>query len=595
MKLPKRLRDQLAEPRALVWAPLLGTLLMLPALGVGYVMDDFVHLAALDDSAPRILRHAPHELYRFMPDDPRWRETALELGGLPWYIEPDLHGALLRPLAALTIAFDIAAFPGRPALAHLHSLLWFLALALVVARVYARLIPVAWVAALAALLFAVEDAHAHAVAWIANRHALISMTFGAAALLAHIRWRRDRSLVAAALAPASLALGLAAGESALSMTAYLFAFALFLDPGRPLARAASLVPCALVAVAWRVAYDLLGYGTHGMAAYVDPLENPGGYAAALAARLWILLSAQLHGLSADIAAFAPRELLAAFAVVAAVLVAAALLAVGPLVRRDPAARFFLVGGLVAALPLGATMPGDRVLLPVGLGGFGFVAFVIARFSTADVGALWRRRGARALGVLFVVAHLVIAPLLVPLRAWAPALMQESFTSVARSLDRLGPLEGKTVEVLRAPDFAWACLYSGPIRIHEKRPGPARLRLLATGVNALSVSRTGERTLLVEVDGGMMTSPLDDVVRESAFAVGERVELSDLTVTVTAVTADGRPAAFRVDHRAPLDEPGRIFATFAENGYEPFVLPAVGETVRLPALDVVALAKFRHEL
>ena len=65
--------------------------------------------------------------------------------------------------------------------------------------------------------------------------------------------------------------------------------------------------------------------------------------------------------------------------------------------------------------------------------------------------------------------------------------------------------------------------------------------------------------------------------------GERVELTGMTVEVTELTADGRPAEaiFRFDRE--LEDPMLVWLRSRRDGLVPFVPPPVGTSVTLPSL------------
>src|SRR5438105_3645185 len=88
----------------------------------------------------------------------------------------------------------------------------------------------------------------------ADGHPEHARALGLPALWLHDRWRRDQWRPGAWLAPAVLALGLAGGESALGVVAYLAAHALVFESGGLLSRLAKLWPYALVLVGWRALY-----------------------------------------------------------------------------------------------------------------------------------------------------------------------------------------------------------------------------------------------------------------------------------------------------------------------------------------------------
>jgi hypothetical protein len=116
-------------------------------------------------------------------------------------------------------------------------------LLLAAAALYRRLLAPSWLATFALCLYAIDDTHGATISWIANRNALIATLFGLLAILAHDRYRRDRpTRVYAALGPCLLLIGMLAGKAALATCAYLFSYALFLDPEGRRAGMRSLLP-----------------------------------------------------------------------------------------------------------------------------------------------------------------------------------------------------------------------------------------------------------------------------------------------------------------------------------------------------------------
>jgi hypothetical protein len=101
----------------------------------------------------------------------------------------------LRPLGTLLFALEWRAFGERPALFHLSSIAWFLALVVVVQVTFRRLLSPA-AAMVGAALFASLAIHVEAVALIANRSEVCSLLF---ALLALDAAARGRAVPAVAL------------------------------------------------------------------------------------------------------------------------------------------------------------------------------------------------------------------------------------------------------------------------------------------------------------------------------------------------------------------------------------------------------------
>ena len=222
-------------------------------------------------------------------------------GSTPGGPYPGLKAEFLQALTVLTHRLDYALWPDSPALMHAHSLLWLGAAVALTAAFYRRMFGATWVAGVAALLFAVDDARGATVGFIANRNVLVAATFGVSALIAHDRWRRDGSRPAAlagpAAAPGRLVLE-GGGDRDLRLPGRLR------DVRRPPGRWRGLLalwPYAAGVVAWAALRASWGYGVRDMGLYIDPLTDTGRYLAAAAGRLPILLLGQWGPIPADLA------------------------------------------------------------------------------------------------------------------------------------------------------------------------------------------------------------------------------------------------------------------------------------------------------
>ena len=267
------------------WVPpatiLLALLLVSPSLGVGPMADDYMHMARVD---PRLhvpgFAYAPLDLFTFASGDPKQRAVLLEEGVFGWWMAPDFRMSFWRPLSSLTHVLDHELWAHSSVLAHAHSLLWFAALLAVLAHLYRPFHP-PWIANLALVLYALDDARGWVLGWTANRNALVAATLAFAALLAHDRARRDGWRPGLWLAPALFGAALLGGEAALGVTGYFFAHALFVDEGPLARRLAWLWPYVALSVGWLVAYTALGYGTSGGGMYLNPLNEPAPRCASL--------------------------------------------------------------------------------------------------------------------------------------------------------------------------------------------------------------------------------------------------------------------------------------------------------------------------
>ncbi len=98
---------------------------------------------------------------------------------------------------------------------HIQSILWFALACAAAGALYRRFMTPAWVAGLAALLYALDDARGIGVGWLSGRNALLTILCGFFVLLCHDRWRRDGWRVGPFLSVRALAMGLLSGEAAL--------------------------------------------------------------------------------------------------------------------------------------------------------------------------------------------------------------------------------------------------------------------------------------------------------------------------------------------------------------------------------------------
>jgi hypothetical protein len=563
----------------------LAVLLGLPSLSTGLILDDFYHREVLQPvSAYRDLLGPPGEMFRFFRGDRARTGRIMDIGVFPWWTDPTLKAEFLQAIPVLTHRLDYALWPGSPALMHAHSLFWLGAAVAAAAVFYRRMLGPTRVAAVAALLFAVDDTRGTTVGFIANRNVLIAATFGFSALVCHDRWRRDGSRVSAFLAVLLVALALFSKEEGIGTCAYLTAYALCIDARGPWRGCMAILPYAMIVVIWRTLRDWWGYGVHNVGVYVDPLTDPGPYLAALAERLPVMLFGQWGPIPAEAGAVLHPPLSTVFWWSAVGFVALLFFAIAPLLKRDRLARLWAVGMLFATVPVCATLPMDRLLTLVGLGAFGLLAqfweFVFTRSDGAPENPWWRIP-ARALAWFFVAVHAIWAPFFSPCRATSPLgpFWVEHRLYVNASLD--ASIGEKTLVIVNAPSVAHAAYF--PFRqLAAGKPIPLHTRVLAPAAPSVRIRRLDERTLEVTPGWGYLDLVLDRVFRAERrpLAVGEQIKLTGMTVTVKALTADGRPsvAAFRFDE--PLESPSFVWLCFRGQSFVPFTLPAIGEETEI---------------
>lgn len=584
--LARRARELLGHRRLPLGVALVAIVLTLPSVFTGWVVDDYFHRVTLTGEgmfAPFV--RARFDLFQFFDGDPQRTWRMMDLGFAPWWTYPHIRGAFWRPLTVLTHWLDYQLWPNSPALMHVQSVLWWGAAAAAVAWLYRRLMAPAWLAGLAALLYAIDDARAMPVGFLANRNALPAVLFGVLALLAHDSWRRGGRRGGAWLAPLLLAASLLSAEAGIATCAYLAAHAVFLDRAGWRRGLLALSPYVVVVVAWRVAWSAQGYGVAGIGLYVDPLNEPLRFLQTLGTHAPLLLLGQWAGPPPELSILLTPTGAAWHWRAAVVVVAAMTLIVWPLVRRDRLARFWALGMLLALVPVCATFPADRLLVFAGIGAFGLIAqflrFVFDPANRAAAPQLWRGP-AKVMAGLLVVIHLGLAPLALPLRSSDPCGARLA-SRYALRLPADVDLAGRELIVVNLPNFLHGA-YFLPEREAAGLPVPQRLRVLASGMQAVDIRRPDARTLVIRPQRGFISWRFEELVRDERFPmhIGERVALTGMTVKVTALTDDERPAEARFGFDVPLEDPRLYWVCYRDGGFQPFDLPAVGERLSLPA-------------
>jgi hypothetical protein len=592
---PQVLKRWLSSPWAPVLAVALGLLLTAPALTVGFATDDHIHrVLSRPDTGVRGLPSRPLDLFVFSAGDLLENQQLMDEGVFPWWTLKSVKLAFMRPVSSLTHALDHALWPESASAMQAHSLLWFGLSLTLLALLYRRLFAAPWLASLALILYAVDDARGPTVGWIANRNGSIALALAIPVLLFHDRLRREQWARGRVAAPAMFALSLLAGESSLAIAAYLVAYAVQLDRGSMRERLVSLAPYLGVVLVWRVVYTLLGYGVLGSGVYVDPAASPVAFAWAIVTRLPLLLLSQLAAPWSDFAGIYPFVSEHATAVASLLSVCALVglfLLARPLLRDSARARFFALGMVLAALPICSTFPADRLLGFVGLGGMGLLALFIDRLlgSWALEREKLRRYASLGTASVLVLLHVVLSPPSLLLRARSMVSVEQLVRRADDSLPSDPSVRDKTVVVVNSPGdpFFGYLLIS---RLSRREARPQHLRWLSTGLTAVHVERVDERTLRVAPEGGFLQFNFDQMLRDEqhGFAPGERVELTGLSIVVETVSAQNKPLTVRAEFDRPLEHPSLLWFRWVGRELVPYELPALGATATLPAIDMLEL-------
>lgn len=509
----------------------------------------------------------------------------MNLGLLPWWSSEDFKLSFWRPVSNMTHRLDYALWPESAQLMHLQSILWYGAWTLCVSLLYRRLIPTAWVAGLAALIFAIDDAHSLPACWIAARTTLIAGFFAVVCLLLHDTWtRRSAAWPWAPLAAFAFALALLSKEAAIGTCAYLLAYALFIDSGSLRSRLLTLAPYGVIVMIWQLAYRFFGFGVSSSELYVDPADSPLRLLRIIIDRGPFLLFGQWG--------FPPPETVwlltplarQIFWVTAIVLLAGLFYILIPLLRTQRAARYFFVGMLIATVPACMGMISGRMLEYVGIGGTGLLALLLhALFKQRNSsGHLSDRWLSRILLPALLVIHLTFAPIGFFVSHWIfrkPLAIREEVLTHATMMPQLA---GKTVVLLNPPHASYTS-YLHIRRALAGQPLPAHVWALAPGrfthtQQTIHLKRLDLYRLQVEVQNGI---PIQlERGHKKPLCIGDRIDLDGMIVTVADIDSAGLPRNMVFEFSVPLESPSIMWIEILGNELSPWSPPTFGETISL---------------
>lgn len=589
IRLPANLKNILRTALTSRFSPyaiaILAIILTLPSLKGGLSFDDYHHKLLMIGSEIRLL-DSPIDMFNFFSGDPARTTEIMDHGFFPWWTHKDIKGAFWRPLASITHWLDYILWPDIPLLMHVQSVLWYGILAAAVAFLYRRFVSIAWVAGLAALLYAIDDAHGTPVGFLANRNAVMATLFGVLTILIHDKWRRGNLRMGLVVGPVLLAASLLSAEAGIATCAYLFAHAVFIDRGTLRRRFAAMIPYVAIVVIWRFLWTYLGYGVENMGAYIDPLSEPLSYIGAVKDRAPFLLLGQWAVPPSDLTMMIPPKYAILLWRSALVFLALLIVALIPLLWRQRSTRFWATGMILSVLPICATFPSDRLLMFVGIGTMGLVAqFIYTVFGKTEGQSkliLWRIPAVVLAGI-FILIHLIIAPLVLPVRAAYP-MIPRKFSDKMMITEGLDESVVNQDLVIVNPPITFLMLQSPMIWECNNQPIPRHLRVLTSSrFQPVEIYRPDAKTLIVRPAYGFYAHVLDALFRnkQNPFSVGDRVELTGMTVEIREISNDGQVAEAAFIFSVALEDPSLRWLQYKDGAFVPFTPPAVGQKMVLP--------------
>lgn len=586
----------------------LGLFLHWPSVHSGYRGDDYPQRAMLqgDFAAPR----APLDLFDFVSGDPADVRRLMDFGYMPWWTVPDLRLRMFRPLASALMVLDQRVLDLSPELQHAHSLVWYALLVLVCSRLYRRWLSLP-AAAVATVLFAVEEGHTVPIGWLANRSTLTATALGLLTLELHASAREATGpltkAVAASRAAATAvcaALALFVGEYAFTALAYVFAYECFRS--EPIAQRLRLaLPVVTPTLLYLVVHSLAGSDIRGSGYYLSPIREPFTYAAEALLRVPAMFSDLSFGLPSDWFNgigplrnwflkknwFSPEvwHAFPAWPIWHGALGYLAIFAFGwfvlEAIARSPEARrrplqVFALGALLSLLPAAGSLPGDRLIVAAAAGVSGVYGTLIVHAFPRPGHFAFRTIAA------WLVAFVVAGPLSLDRvyhsaegfafssegqRLWARAAeMPAADAARTTRVYLLG-----TADFLTAANLPWA-------RHAEGEPLPLSYRRLNPGTVPCDLLRTSDRSLrIMPLSSDLKYTAVPTLYRlESApLLPNQMIRMPGLEVLVEKVR-DGNPAIMHFTFDRPLEDPSLWFLESTVDGLKRFTMPKVGETVRL---------------
>lgn len=580
----RRAARSLESPKLPLFAAFVAATLTAPSLFAGLATEDFVQRAVV-----RMGSHGLPEALNLFGEARAMSDTEIasrnlecELRGwFPWLTDSRFHASFWRPLASLTHHLDYRAWPDLPVVMHAESILWYAALAFTVALVYRRLVAPRWVAGLAALFYAADDAHGHAVGWLINRNGVMATLFAVLALLAFDRFRRDGWRPGALLTPLFLALGLCSAEFSLCAVGYFVAYLFFVDRAPWGRRLWSAATWGSAVAGWAVAYRFLGHSTRASGLYIDPLAEPAAYAFEMAERAVVLVTGVFGAPPSDAWTHSGLYLQGLLVFWATVFGAFVLSVLSPLLRAERMARFWAAGLVLSLLPACTTFPEDRLLFFAGLGAMPLVAMLVAACFGARADGVPRPRptvAARALAAGFIGIHGLVAPLSLPYRSLAMFRYERTMREASTSLyapDRTR-LEGPLV-LVNGEDYYFTGMMA-MTRFARAEPTTRRMLTLAGTLEDVRLTRKDERRLEVRPKFGFLSRVFNRLYTRERVLRGTRIDLGSVRVTVSDVDARGQPTAALFEFPSPLEDPAYDWVIWQKGRYEHFSLPPPGASV-----------------
>lgn len=564
------------------WAlPLLVSLaLFVPGVFADHYNDDWTLRVIAEGRAPGF-DNSPWRLFEFTRSQANTTEL-IATGSMPWWTEPSLRLRFFRPLSSLLFALDVRVLGPSPTLAHVHSLLWIVALLWLTGRWFERVLP-ARTARVAWWLVALSPHLVNGALWASARNGVSASVCVMAALLLQARAHAQQRPAPIAKLLALFVIGLCFGELALGFVP-LFVAMEWARGAHPTARSLlrSASPVVVSALVYLGLYVALGFGAGGSGLYLDPVRDFSTALREAPLRLGVLVLDGLYTVPSELYLMLPgaRVGIAVVALSTLALLLAWLHRSAPTRDREAHRTLLAVvyGSLCALAPGLLGIPGGR-LLTVAI--VGFAALLAAWVDRALEARAQRRAWAWAALAIVAVVRLALGGLL---RVGASAQLvkvSRDERRVAATASFRCPKNANFVLVDGADPVLG--MYAAPAMAYLDPAIGGTFRTLSMQLDTLVLTRTGERSFSLEPEhGGTLTDfVFAEVFRRpaSAMRAGDVVRTTTMSATVERVR-DGRPQRVNFRFDAPFDGGQTCVLRWRAGRVESFDLPPIGQSMRV---------------
>jgi hypothetical protein len=539
-----------------------------------FMADDFMQLGILEGVSPSTWL-GPMDVYTLADGDPIHMRTLKDTGAFQWFWNPGFKAKFFRPLSAVLLIIDHAIFGLNPMGYSIHNILWFASLIIAVGFLMQRAVS-GRISSLAIVIFSISGIHWYVVYWTAARHIIVAASIGLWSLLAYTKWREQGWKKGRIISIPGILLSLLAGEAALGVLAYFFAYELLSTDDALKQKLKNLFPFIILTVTYLIVYKSLGYGAYEGSGYLNPMSAPFQFILAFPGRFLALAGSMIAGGHAELWMFPSIRF---YIILIGILIIILLFIVFKKAssfasaKEKKSVRWMLLGSVISLIPFSAASPGARCLVVPFIGGAVVISFVLYYWwqSVRKLPGL----KPRFLGIfcwLLLFIHFVFAPIQ---RFVGPGFAKQVFANRLESVLQKAEFNHQQlpqkIVLLTVLNFSIG-LHSYYYRKLNREPMPESWWVLSWENCLHRVYRSGTNRFELELINGS--------INRSFLKKGTVIKLTGMEVTVLKADKKGANCIeFRFD--CSLDDPSLQFLAWFDGRLKAVQMPPIGQSIFLP--------------